>query len=599
MDFQRVFDILHYQNELYPQKVALAHKEGIEWKKFDTTQCISEVNKISAGAIDLGLHKGDKVAIIAHTSSSHWNFFDLGLQQIGVVLVPIYPTVSDEVMHFVLQDAEVKYCLVSNQDLYDKVKRLEENLPFLEQIFTIEKLTNVPNIDDWKKEPTAKHLATLEGLKAMLHEDDLVTIIYTSGTTGQPKGVMLSHKNIVSNIKATIAVVPINCDKVCLSFLPMSHIFERMVVFTYIAVGASIYYAERIDTLVDNLQEIRPHFFTSVPRLLEKVYENIVERSMKANVVAKKLSFWALGLGRKYKDTGRMSLPFFIKLKIADFLIYRKWRKALGGRIEGVVVGAAALQPELGRLFTAAGIDIREGYGLTETSPVIAFNRFEPGGVRFGTVGMPIPGVEVKIENPDENGEGEIMVKGPNVMQGYYKREDLTQKVLLEDGWFKTGDIGTFLDKRFLKITDRKKDLFKTSGGKYVAPQAVENALRSSPYIKQCMVIGNNRQFVSALVIPFFPELEMWCIENNIHWTAPQYMVINPKVVAFMEEEVAKINKGLNKTEQVKKFHLLHQEWSVENGELTPTMKIRRRIVLEHFEREINEMYGIAKKKKN
>jgi len=591
MDYRRLFDIFTFQKVKFPQKTALSYKTSLKWKSFSTKECIHYINKVSAGLMELGLNRGDKIALLTETGSPQWNFLDFGMQQIGVIAVPIHATCTPGEVNYILNDASIKYAIVSNQQLYEKVKTAQKNVQSLKRIYTLEKLNNVPFWEELLKEPTDKHLANLEGVRAAIHEDDLATIIYTSGTTGNPKGVMLSHKNIVSNIKATIALVPINCDKRTISFLPMSHIFERMVVYSYIAVGASIYYAESVENVIDNIKEVKPHYFTSVPRLLEKVRDRIIEVGENRGGLQKKAIRWALNLGERYDGKRKIGLGYWMKLNLADILVYRHWRKALGGKVEGVVVGAAALQPKLGRLFSAAGIEIREGYGLTETSPVIAFNRFEPGGVHFGTVGIPIPGVELKIDHPNEDGEGEILVKGPNVMLGYFNNETKTKRVL-QDGWFRTGDVGKIIFKRFLKITDRKKDIFKTSRGKYVAPQVVENKLNASAYIEQSMVLGFNRPYVTALVLPHFQRLKQWCDANKVHWTAPQYMVINPKVVEFMNGIIEEINQNLSSPEQVRKVHLLFEEWSVENGEITPTLKLKRPFIKEKYQKEIDEIYS-------
>ena len=502
--------------------------------------------------------------------------------QIGVVVVPIHAAISKKDLEFILNDAEVKYCIVSNRELYERVTAARENAIGLKGIYTLEKLPDVPGWDNLVKVPNEKHLEAFQGFKAAIHEDDLATIIYTSGTTGQPKGVMLSHKNIVSNIKSTIALTPVNCDKRILSFLPLSHIFERMVTYTYMAVGSSLYYCNLDEMILENIREVRPHYFTSVPRLLEKLHDGILQEAARQSSFRRKLIYWAIKLGKRYKGRKGMSLPYWFKSLFADLIIYRRWRKALGGRIEGIAVGAAALLPELGRLFSAAGIEIREGYGLTETSPVISFNRFEPGGVRFGTVGIPIPGVEVKIDEPNDEGEGEILAKGPNVMLGYYKNEEETKAVIDEDGWFRTGDIGKFVHKRFLQITDRKKDIFKTSSGKFIAPQVIENHLKSSQLIEQAMVVGFKRPFPTALIVPRFSMLKVWCQENNVHWTAPQYMVINPKVVQRFQEEIDRLNEDLQNYQRIRKFYLLHEEWSMEKGELTSTMQSKSSFILKN-----------------
>ncbi len=591
MDFRRLFDIFQYQLARYPQKIALAHRAGSKWQRFSTQECIDEVNKVSAGLINLGLSKGDKVGLLFEAGSAYFNFLDFGMLQLGVVSVPIHSNIRKEELLHILHDAEIKICITSSKELYHKVDEFSTQINSLKKIFCLEKIDAAPSWDDLVSNLENKHIQVLQDMKSAIHEEDLATIIYTSGTTGKPKGVMLSHKNIVSNIKATIALVPVNCDKRVISFLPISHIFERMVTFTYIAVGASVYYVPRIDNVVKTLKEIKPHYFTSVPKLLERIYDDILDKGESMGAMGRRILHWALQIGERYKGKQGMRPLYYLKLSLANLLVYRKWRNALGGRVEGVVVGAAALQPKLGRLFSAAGIEIREGYGLTETSPVIAFNRFEPGGVRFGTVGIPIPGIRVKINKPDEKGEGEIIVKGPGVMLGYYKKAEETAEILTADGWFHTGDVGTFTHKRFLKITDRKKDIFKTSSGKYVAPQVLERRLNASPFIEQSFILGFNKPFVSALVVPDFDRLKRWCESHNVHWTAPQYMALNPKVVQFFEENMLTINEGLSSTEKVKKIAILHEPWTVEGGEYTPTLKLKRADIVKKYQKEIETLY--------
>jgi len=592
MNFRRLFDILYYQKAKYPNKVALAHKVNHEWSTYHIDEVITEVNKISAGLLDLGLKKGDKAAIMAPIGSPIWNFLDFGMQQIGVIVVPIHGTISQKSLSYILNNAAVKYCFAAGLDLYEKLSSIQHECPELTQIYTFKKHPNIPSLDSILKTPSPDHLATFQTFKAAIHEDDLATIIYTSGTTGHPKGVMLSHKNIISNIKAIISLVPVNYTKRTISFLPMSHVFERMVTFTYMAVGASVYYAESLEQLGENIREVKPNYFAAVPRMLEKTYDLIIDRKLEKNKFLQRIIDWTIDLGIQYQGNKRKhGIPYLAKLKLADILVYRHWRKAMGGRVEGVVVGAAAMQEDLSRLFSAAGIKVREGYGLTETSPVVSFNRFDPGMFHFGTVGLPIPGVHLKIDEPNAHGNGEILVKGDNVMLGYYNDVASTAEVMDEDGWFHTGDIGKIVDKHFLKITDRKKDIFKTSSGKYIAPQFVENHLKSSPFIEQCLVLGFQKPYAAALIVPCFPVLRHWCMANGVHWTAPQFMVINPKVAAHMQAIVNTLNEGLTKHEQVRKFELLHEEWSIESGEVTPTMKVIRPVVLLNNEAVIEKLY--------
>lgn len=591
MDFTRLFDLLPYQAQRYPQQVALAEKINGQWKKYSTEECLKKIDQLSIGFLQLGLKAGDSVGIMSAVGSPPWNFVDLALQQIGVIVVPIHAAIQPAQLTYILKDANIQYCFVADEGLYHQVHGVKANAPELKKIYTFVKLPKIPHWEELliKLDPDQKKV--LQHKREQIKEEDLATIIYTSGTTGQPKGVMLSHRNIVSNIKSTITLLPIDAQKRTISFLPMSHIFERMAVYAYFVAGVSLYYARSTDHILEDIQDVRPHYFTAVPRLLERMYDSILEQADGKSRIKRSIIRWSLQIGKRFKSWRRMNIGYQLKLALADLLVYRHWRKVLGGKVQGVIVGAAALQPELGLLFSAAKIEIREGYGLTETSPAIAFNRFEPGGVHFGTVGIPVPGVELKIDDPNEYGEGEIVVRGPNVMMGYYQKPKLTKEVIDEEGWFRTGDVGKIVYKRFLQITDRKKDIFKTSSGKYVAPQKIESLIKSSRYFSQCMSIGFNRPYVTALIIPNFVHLERWCQENKVHWTAPQYMVHNPKVIDFFESIIQKINSQLDKEAKVRRICLLHEEWSVTTGEYAQTLKLKRDVILDKFSKQITEMY--------
>ena len=585
MDFTRLFDIPNFQANRYPQKVALAMLEKGKWTTFSSEKLLECIEQTSAALLRLGLKKGNKIALIGKTGSIYWNVLDFAAQQIGVIIVPILSGVPQYQMEYILEESQIEFLFFNQKNDIDN------------HDYLFAKKYNTYNIENqlvgFFKTINQEEKEEIERLKNGILPSDLATIIYTSGTSGEPKGVMLSHHNLVSNVKSVLPLVPFINGKATISFLPLSHVFERTITFSYMAMGANIYYTGGIDNLEMCLKSIRPYYWSSVPRVLEKIYDRIIQEREKGNFLKKALINFALRVGERYDERKDYDFLFQVKRKIADVLVYRIWRKSIGGNVRGIVVGAAALQPNLSKLFSAAKIPIREGYGCTETSPVVSFNRFEPGGVIYGTVGIPVPGVEVRIEKSDEyeNGDGEILVKGPNVMMGYFNKKEETEEAFTEDGWYKTGDIGRFENKRFLKITDRKKDLFKTSHGKFISPQVVENQLKTSSFIDQCLVYGLGKPYVVALIIPNFNSLKEWCDERKIHWTAPQYMVINPKVEVFFKTLINDLNKELEAVEQVKKFHLLFEEWSVASQELTPTLKMRRKIITDKNKNILEKLY--------
>lgn len=599
MDFTRLFEILEYQHERFPQSVALAGRKKGQWRTWSSAELLAERDRLSAGLLHLGLHKGDRVGMLTHCGSPEWAIADAAMLQIGIIPVPIHATARpDEIAH-IARDAGLRACFVSNDEMLGKIQSAGVTLEF---VFSFENATDSPPAD-WRggvawntllRDPDQHDRDKIRYLRDGIQENDLATLLYTSGTTGQPKGVMLTHANIVSNVKSVLAIVPVGPEVTAVSFLPLSHILERMVTYVYQAASTPIWYADAVENLPRILPEIRPHIITAVPRILERMYERLLDERSRAGTLKKKILDWAIALGERFPYSGAHGMPidYYFKRLLADVLVFRQWRKKMGGRIQYIAVGAAALQPRLGRLFSAARIDVREGYGLTETSPVIAFNRFEPGGVHFGTVGIPAPGVEVRIAEMDEQGEGEIEVRGPNVMSGYFNLPDETAARFTADGWFKTGDLGKFEFKRFLKITGRKSELFKTTSGKFVAPGFVEQQLTLSPLISQAMVVGANQPFVGALLVPNFAALEVWCRENNVHWTSPQFMVLNPKVEKLFRQEIDRINEErLGTIEKVRAFQLLHETWTPENGLLTPTLKLRREILGKQFAEEIEKMF--------
>jgi long-chain acyl-CoA synthetase len=583
-DFTRLFDILKYQEQKYPRFDCLNYKYNGKWRNFSTVEVNEIIDKVSKGFIKAGIKVGDKVAIISN-NRPEWNMIDNGMMQIGAVNVPIYPTISKEEYEYIFNNAEIKMVFVADKNLYDKIDAIKSKVPTLEKIYSFDKLDCCENWETFLKEGEDVDDVDVQNRAQAVKGEDLATIIYTSGTTGQPKGVMISHFNIVSNIKSVLTLLPLSKENIALSFLPLCHIFERVVTYTYFASGTGCYYAESLETLSDDLKEVKPHFFSTVPRLLEKVYDKIISKGMELTGLKKKLFFWALDIAtNEYHEDYKPGLKF----KIADKLIFSKWREALGGNVIGIVTGAAALQERLARVFSAAGIAIREGYGQTESAVVITVNRFEPGGYKFGSVGMVLPGVDIKFAD-----NGEILCKGPSVMMGYYKNQEETDKTIDADGWLHTGDVGSLVDGKFLKITDRVKALFKTSGGKYVAPQVIEEKMKESRFVEQIIVLGENEKFVSALIVPSFLNLEEWCQKNALDHSSKEKMVKSPEALALMKEEVERLNETFGKVEKVKKFELMVDEWSVDTGELTPTMKVKRKVVIEQYKDLIAAMYNV------
>jgi long-chain acyl-CoA synthetase len=589
---RRLFDCLQYHLDRSPLDDMLAAKEGGQWKKYSTNQVTETVNNLAAGLLSLGIGPGDmsdqgrdKIALLSK-NRPEWIIVDLAVQKIGALLTPVYPTINVNELEFVLNDAQVKIVFVNDEDLYLKVLSLKNKVPSLKEIYTFE---HVANARYWKEIinlSTPELIKKAEQIASSIKYEDLATIIYTSGTTGTPKGVMLSHRNILSNVLACIPCFPPGEQMRSLSFLPLNHIFERMVTYLYLFRGISIYYAESLDMIGENLKEVKPQIFTTVPRLLEKVYDKIMQKGNELTGTKRKLFFWAHSLAERFEINKNQGAWYNFQLSLANKIIFSKWREALGNNIKCIVSGGAACQVRLIRIFTAARIIIMEGYGLTETSPVVSVNRFQENQRRFGTVGPLIDEVEVKIAE-----DGEILCKGPNIMVGYYKRPDLTAQVI-SDNWFYTGDIGSLSDDKFLKITDRKKELFKTSGGKYVAPLPIENKLKESPYIEQVMLIGADRKFVSALIVPSFPNLREWCRKNNQAECSNEEMIKKPEIIELFRELVESFNKFFNHVEQVKKFELLPNEWSVDTGEMTPKLSLKRKVVMEKYRDVIDRIYG-------
>ncbi len=592
MEVKRIFDILDNLNEKYPDKAdALACKKDGAWIKHSTKEYHQFANYVSYGLLKLGFNRGDKIATVSN-NRPEWNFADMGMLQVGVVHVPIYPTISDKEYRHILKHSDAKILLVSNEDLYKRLSIIVDEIESIKEIYTFDQIEGAKNFNEiielGKKSEDYNLRGTLVNRKAEISEDDLATIIYTSGTTGLPKGVMLSHKTFTFQAKKIAKLVPINNKHRMISFLPLCHVLERVGGYAFQYIGTSIYYAEGIEKVAENIKEIQPHGFITVPRLLEKVYDKIVAKGKELEGKKKDLFFWALNLGEEYEFSGK-GFAYYAKLKAANLLIFSKWREALGGNIKMIISGGAALQPRLARVFHAAQIPVYEGYGLSETAPVIAVNR--PGGTMFGTVG-PVLSSEQDVKIAED---GEILFKGPNLMQGYLKDEEKTKEAIDTDGWFHTGDIGTFVDGRYLKITDRKKEMFKLSTGKYVAPGAVENVLKESFFIEQLMIVGENEKFAGALVSPNFEFLHDWCHDKKIHYRDNKELIEHPEVISRYQEELDEFNKKLGHTERIKRFELVCEEWTPDTGELSPTLKLKRRVVKEKYKDKIKKIYLINK----
>jgi long-chain acyl-CoA synthetase len=576
----RLFDFPYYQLEKNNIPAALVTKYNDTWIKTSTQDYIDQANCISRALLHLGVQKNDKIAVISTSNRTEWNIMDIGVLQIGAQNVPIYPTISEDDYEYILNHCEAKYCFVSDDEVLRKLNLIRKKLTHLIEIYSFNEIEGCKNWSELLvlgKDQSNQN--KVEECKNLVRPEDLATIIYTSGTTGKPKGVMLSHNNIVSNVLDSSPRIPFDeGTSVALSFLPICHIFERVILYIYQYYSVSIYFAESIEKLSDNIKEVKPTVFSVVPRLLEKVYDKIYAKGTELTGIKKKLFFWAIDLGLEYQPYGANGFWYEAKLKIARKLIFSKWKEGLGGNLTVMVSGSAALQPRLARVFAAAEMPVMEGYGLTETSPVISVNCYKDGGFRVGTVGKVIKNVEVKIA-----ADGEILCKGPNVMMGYYKDEVLTQEIM-KDGYFLTGDIGEIDQDGFLKITDRKKEMFKTSGGKYIAPQLIENALKQSRFIEQIMVIGDGEKMPAAFIQPNFDFIREW---EKIHGIevgkSNEDISSNPKVIKRIQEEVDRLNEKFGNWEKIKRFELTPDVWSIDGGHLTPTLKLKRKAVMEKY----------------
>lgn len=587
---KRLFDFPYHQLKTKALKVALATKVNGEWKETSTQEYINLSNALSRGLLRMGVEPNDKIAVISTNNRTEWNICDIGIMQIGAQNVPIYPTITEKEFQYVLSHSESKYCFVSDKDLYDKVKSIADQVPSLKGIYIFD---DEPGYNNWTevldKGKDDSNQNEVEARKDVITEDDLATLIYTSGTTGTPKGVMLSHKNIVSNALNSFYRLPLQGDEElrALSFLPVCHVYERMLLYLYQYTSTSIYYAESIETISANLAEVKPQVMTAVPRLLEKVYDAIIQKGSEQNAIVKAIFFWAVDLANKWKPYGVNGAWYEFKLKLARKLVFKKWQAALGGNLLAIASGSAPLQPRLARVFNAAGIPVMEGYGLTETSPVIAVNDMRNGGFRIGSVGKTLKNTEVKIAD-----DGEILVKGPQVMMGYFKDPEKTKEVMSGD-FFHTEDIGELDADGFLFITDRKKQLFKTSGGKYVAPQLIENTMKQSRFIEQIMVMGEGEKMPTALIQPNFEFIKDWAARKDHPLGETNEEIIkDQRIINRIQKDVDYYNRKFGNWEQVKVFKLTPDVWTIESGHLTPTLKIKRKVVKEMYIDLYNEMYG-------
>ncbi len=586
MEIKRLFDILpHYETSFKPKEDVLSGKENGKWVKYDIKTIREQADNISFGLLKLGIKRGDKIATIS-PNRPEWNIIDMAILQIGAIHVPIYPTISESDYRYILKHSEVKYIFVSGRELFRKIKHIIPEIPAVKGVYTFHSFDDIPHlqelVDLGKENSTSENLETI---KSGISEDDIATIIYTSGTTGNPKGVMLSHKNILCNVMNLYHVFPVDETSRAVSYLPLCHVYERTNIYILLYLGVSIYYAENMATIAQNIQEIKPHILTTVPRLLEKVYDKILAKGRNLKPVPRWLFFRAVALGDKF-EYGIKNPVYHVKRKFFDKLIYVKWREALGGNMRVVVSGGAAIQPRLIKVFNTAGIPLLEGYGMTETSPVIALNTFHPGESKVGTVGVPLKNVQVKTSE-----QGEILVKGNSVMVGYYKNPELTKETVV-DGWMHTGDRGVIDENGLLKITGRVKEIFKTSMGKYISPQLIENKFKESPFIDQLIVVGENQKFAAALIVPDFEYLKNWCKEKELPYSDNKSIILQKEIISRFKKEVSAYNQYFGDTEKIKKFELLNHEWTIETGEITANLKLKRSYIHKKYAAVINKIFN-------
>ena len=588
IELKRLFDLPYYQLEKHPLERSFSSKIDGEWVGISTQELVDQANLVSRGLLAMGIKPGDKVGLISN-NRFEWHIMDIGILQIGAINVPIYPTISANDYEYIFNHSGIKIVVVSSTEILGKVNQIKGNTPELKEVFTFDTISGENHWTEIKNKADGAEQNEVQKLMDGVKSSDMASIIYTSGTTGKPKGVMLSHDNIMSNVHAAGVRFPVTAGHKSLSFLPICHIYERTLCYVYMKASTSVYFAESMETIGDNIREVHPEVFSAVPRLLEKVFDKIIAKGQDLTGIKKMLFFWAVGLGEKWEPNGENGSFYEWKLGIANKIIFSKWREALGGKVIAIASGSAALQPRLARVFNAAQIPIFEGYGLTETSPVISVNELDNEGLMIGTVGRVIDDVTVKFGD-----DGEILCKGPNVMMGYYKDPEKTKEVLTDDGWFHTGDIGilTGKNKDFLKITDRKKEMFKTSGGKYVAPQLIENMLKESRFIEQAMVIGENRKHPAVLIVPAFAFVTEWCKRHKVTCNTLSDVVGCQEVKDRIWKDITKITKDLGKWEIPKKMEICGDVWSIENDELTPTLKLKRKNILAKHKAEIDRIYG-------
>jgi long-chain acyl-CoA synthetase len=586
MEVTRLFDLLPYYKKNFKAKDdVLAGKDGGKWVQYSIDQYIDAAANISYGLLQLGVKPGDKIATISN-NRPEWNFLDMGILQVGAVHVPIYPTISESDYKYILTHSEVKFVFISGKEIMRKIEHILPDIPAIKGVYTFKPVDGVRLLDELialgRSNPAPEKV---EALKAGISPDSLATLIYTSGTTGFPKGVMLSHKNILNNVMGVKHIFPVDENCKGLSYLPLCHVYERMDNYTYHYLGLSIYYAENMGTIADNIREVKPEIFTTVPRLLEKVFDKIIAKGMLLSGFKKAVFFWAVSLANHYELEGK-GWFYHTQLRLADKLVFKKWREALGGNVRVIVSGGAALQPRLAKIFTAAGIQILEGYGLTETSPVIAVNTLEDGGRMFGTVGKPLENVEVKIAE-----DGEILARGSNIMMGYFKEPAMTSQAIDPDGWFHTGDVGILEPQGHLRITGRKKEIFKTSLGKYISPQLLENKFKESAFIDGIIILGENQKYAAALVVPDFIHLRSWCEHKNIEYSSDKEMIKDPVIIKRFKKEIDHFNKFFGNTEHIQNFALIDHEWSLETGELTANLKLKRSYILDTYRQEVESLF--------